>query len=90
MGMNLEEVGARVGIGSEDKLELGIYLPNITNSKGYELKAQIIHGKDQFDPSMPANEVSLNFIGGPYGLCRCTRIFSFKKSPLSSVREIQK
>ncbi len=68
MTINLNEVGAQVGIGSDDNLQLGIYLPDITNTKGYELKAQIIHEKDQFDPSIAVNEVPLTFIGGPYGL----------------------
>ena len=68
MAFNINEVGARVGIGSDDNLQLGIYLPDITEAKGYELIAQIIHEKDQFDPSIEANEVSLAYIGGSYGL----------------------
>ncbi len=68
MAFNIEEVGARVGIGPEDNLQLGIYLPGITDAKSYELKAQIIHEKDQFDPLIQVNEVPLTFIGGPYGL----------------------
>ena len=67
MSFNIGEVGAFVGKSAEDSLSLGIYLPNIEYHKGYTLKAQIIHEKDQFDASVKAFEVYLNFQGGQNG-----------------------
>ncbi|GMQ88067.1 MAG: alpha-amylase family glycosyl hydrolase [Gammaproteobacteria bacterium] len=65
--IDLSQVGAHVGKGQEDSLQLGIHLPNITADKGYRLFADIIHVRDQFEPSIPAVSVELEYHGDPYG-----------------------
>lgn len=66
--MNLSEIGAHVGSGVDDDLQIGVYLPGITAVKGYQVVVQVIHKADQFDPSVPATELNLNHVGGPYDL----------------------
>ncbi len=57
--IDLSNVGANFDSANNKILKLGIYLPNITENKGYKLYADIIHSQDQFDPNVKAQPVEL-------------------------------
>nr|VFK33569.1 MAG: 1,4-alpha-glucan branching enzyme [Candidatus Kentron sp. MB]VFK76693.1 MAG: 1,4-alpha-glucan branching enzyme [Candidatus Kentron sp. MB] len=66
MDFDINKVGPAVE--SDGGFRLGIYLPNITKDDGYEIRARIIHERDQFDPGIEPAVVALEFQGGAYGL----------------------
>ena len=55
------EVGAHATIDNQGDLQVkfGIYLPNITASKGYQLLVRVIHHDDQFIPEIPPKDFPL-------------------------------
>jgi 1,4-alpha-glucan branching enzyme len=59
--MNLDEVGAHVDVIGRLFVRFGIYLPNITVAKGYQLIVRVIHEKDQFVIEIPAKNFLLTF-----------------------------
>jgi maltooligosyltrehalose trehalohydrolase len=59
--INLDEVGAHADIEGRLVVRFGIYLPNITAAKGYQLIARVIHEKDQFAIEIPAKNFLLTF-----------------------------
>ena len=52
------EVGAHV---TGKVLQLGLYLPGIRAADGFQVRARIIHGADQFVPEIPAVSRDLTF-----------------------------
>ena len=55
--IDLSEVGASV---DALKINLGVYLPNITPQKGYSVVVLIIHQNDQFTPDIPPQQFELS------------------------------
>lgn len=66
--IDLSKVGAIVGKGGVDQLQLGIYLPKISANKGYRLFADLIHYNDQYLAEVPATPVELKEIDVATGL----------------------
>ena len=59
--IDLDEVGAHVDVAGRLVVRFGIYLPDITAAKGYQLVARVIHEKDQFAIEIPAKNFLLTF-----------------------------
>jgi maltooligosyltrehalose trehalohydrolase len=59
--INLDEVGAHADVEGRLVVRFGIYLPNITAAKGYQLMVRVIHEKDQFAIEIPAKNFLLTF-----------------------------
>ena len=59
--INLQEVGAFPSLVSATtfSVRLGLYLPGIRSTAGFEVLARIIHAGDRFDPNVPAATFSL-------------------------------
>lgn len=55
------KVGVHVNKEDPFVASFGIYLPNITYAKGYEVVVRIIHEKDQFNIDIPAKKFLLTF-----------------------------
>ena len=55
------KVGVHTNQGSSFATSFGIYLPNITYLKGYQVLVRIIHENDQFDLNIPAKNFLLTF-----------------------------
>ena len=69
--IDLGEVGAHVGVGG--KVKFGVYLPEITAAKGYQVQVRIIHELDQFTPEIPPTSFALQFNSThPLGLWSAT------------------
>lgn len=63
----------------------GIYLPNITYAKGYQVLVRIIHEKDQFNIDIPAKKFLLTFDDSdPLGLWYATISLNDYKDSISS------
>jgi 1,4-alpha-glucan branching enzyme len=58
MPINRHEVGAHV---TGKSVRLGLYLPGIRDADGFDVRARIIHGADQFVPEIPPVERALTF-----------------------------
>jgi maltooligosyltrehalose trehalohydrolase len=52
------EVGAHV---TGKTVQLGVYLPEIRETDGFQVRVRIIHAADQFDPEIPAVSQDLTF-----------------------------
>jgi 1,4-alpha-glucan branching enzyme len=64
--IDLNEVGAlptRDAAGNW-QVRVGIYLPNITPSKGYQVRVRIIHERDQFIRGIEPKDSLLNWVSG--------------------------
>jgi 1,4-alpha-glucan branching enzyme len=59
--INLTKVGAHPNPEGGFATSFGIYLPNITDAKGYQVIVRIIHEKDQFGIDIPAKNFLLTF-----------------------------
>lgn len=71
--LNLSEVGVHVDTAGGLTVRFGIYLPNITATKGYAVIVRIIHEKDQFTIEIPAKNFLLTFDAtSPLGLWSAT------------------
>jgi maltooligosyltrehalose trehalohydrolase len=59
--INLQEVGAHPTVKANGDLEVkfGLYLPNITAAKGYEVVVRLIHRTDRFTPEIPPKNFPL-------------------------------
>jgi 1,4-alpha-glucan branching enzyme len=70
----LSEVGAYASPNSSGQLQVkfGVYLPNITPDKGYEVIVRIIHQRDQFVPEIPPKDFRLQHREHPYDLWETT------------------
>jgi 1,4-alpha-glucan branching enzyme len=67
------KVGVHVNERDPFAASFGIYLPNITYAKGYEVVVRIIHEKDQFHIDIPAKKFLLTFDNSdPLGLWHTT------------------
>jgi maltooligosyltrehalose trehalohydrolase len=65
--INLDEVGAHIV--APGQVHFGVYLPNITEAKGYSVEVRIIHEQDQFTPEIPPKNFPLGFDAAhPLGL----------------------
>ena len=55
-------------------VRFGVYLPNITAAKGYQVVVRIIHELDQFTPEIPPRDFDMQFEarGTPLGLWSTT------------------
>ena len=64
--INLNEVGVQLSLnaGGQWQLYAGIYLPNITAQKSYQLKLRVIHEKDQFVRAIEPVEFEMNWVSG--------------------------
>jgi 1,4-alpha-glucan branching enzyme len=64
--INLNEVGASAqrNAAGNWQVTFGIYLPNITFNKGYQVKVRIIHEKDQFIRGIEPKDFFLNWVNG--------------------------
>ncbi|MCK5337017.1 MAG: hypothetical protein KAQ67_12690 [Gammaproteobacteria bacterium] len=62
--IDLNEVGIQVSLksGNQWQLRAGIYLPNITPQKGYQLKLRVIHEIDQFVRAIEPVEFDMNWV----------------------------
>jgi maltooligosyltrehalose trehalohydrolase len=73
MTLDLTKVGVHVNQGDPFATSFGIYLPNITYTKGYQVLVRIIHEKDQFNLDIPAKNFLLTFDeSDPLGLWHAT------------------
>lgn len=74
MSIDLAQVGAHVTqlTPTSWQVQFGIYLPGISPGGGYSLAARVIHETDQLTPGIPPIPVTLNYVGGPYGLWQAT------------------
>jgi 1,4-alpha-glucan branching enzyme len=61
MTIDLTKVGAHPNPEGGFATSFGIYLPNITDAKGYQVIVRIIHEKDQFNIDIPAKNFLLTF-----------------------------
>jgi maltooligosyltrehalose trehalohydrolase len=67
------KVGVHVNQADPFAASFGIYLPNITDAKGYQVLVRIIHEKDQFNIDIPAKNFLLTFDNtDPLGLWYAT------------------
>ena len=64
--INLNEVGALPGrdVAGNWQVSVGIYLPGITASKGYQVKVRIIHEQDQFIRGIESQDSLMNWASG--------------------------
>jgi 1,4-alpha-glucan branching enzyme len=68
-----KKVGAHIDERGGFTTSFGIYLPNITYAKGYQVLVRIIHEKDQFNTDIPAKKFLLTFDeSDPLGLWHAT------------------
>ena len=58
MPVDIAEVGAHV-VGNV--VSFGVYLPDLTQAAGYDVRVRVIHAQDQFDPEVPALQFNLGF-----------------------------
>ena len=66
---DLTTVGARTSTtGNQHHIDVGVYLPGITEEKGYELKLKLIHETDQYSPGIEPHSFDMQFNGGHYDL----------------------
>jgi len=71
--LNLSEVGAHIDPSGGLTVRFGLYLPNITPTKGYIVIVRVIHEKDQFTIEIPAKNFLLTFDEtSPLGLWSAT------------------
>ena len=67
------KVGVHTNQGDSFTTSFGLYLPNITYAKGYQVLVRIIHAKDQFNIDIPAKNFLLTFDDSdPLGLWHAT------------------
>ncbi len=79
------KVGVHTNQGDSFATSFGIYLPNITHVKGYQVLVRIIHEKDQFNIDIPAKNFLLTFDDSdPLGLWHATINLSEYKDNKSS------
>src|SRR5581483_9279695 len=64
--INLTEAGAFASMDASGKLQVkfGIYLPGITQTKGYQVVVRVIHQDDRFDPDIPTRNFNLTWQNG--------------------------
>ena len=62
--IDLNEVGVQLNVKPNNQWQLraGIYLPNITPQKGYQLKLRVIHEIDQFVRAIEPVEFDMNWV----------------------------
>jgi 1,4-alpha-glucan branching enzyme len=68
--INLSEVGAFPTLDAAGvfRVSFGLYLPGVRPQDGFAVVVRIIHVQDRFDPTVPTNDVSLTYTGGPLDL----------------------
>src|SRR5215469_10302339 len=83
--IDLTKVGAHPRPEGGFATYFGIYLPNITYAKGYQVLVRIIHEKDQFNSDIPAKKFLLTFDDSdPLGLWYATVNLDEYKDAISS------